>query len=164
MLPTFHIASLNRYTPNFSGVTQKLTWCQQFGLQVLPKWGNANILLLKKAVFRCFFGLNKFFRPNVWLSPIAYHTYLESYDTQLWFGLSGNHFSASYKAPDFCWQNRLNFLEHLTMSPIQFSLCWSMLKCTKKNRGLYDAAIYQDSHFWECHIFSSKGTISPIVS
>ena len=35
--PNFHMASLNRYTPNFSGVTQKLTWCQQFGLQVLPK-------------------------------------------------------------------------------------------------------------------------------
>ena len=34
---TFPIASLNRYTPNFSGVTQKLTWCQQFGLQIFPK-------------------------------------------------------------------------------------------------------------------------------
>ena len=37
MLPTFHIAHLNHYTPKFSGVPQKLTWCQQFGLQVLPK-------------------------------------------------------------------------------------------------------------------------------
>ena len=37
MPPTFPIASLNRYTPNFSGVTQKLTWCQQFGLQIFPK-------------------------------------------------------------------------------------------------------------------------------
>ena len=34
--PTFPIASLNRYTPNFSGVPQKLTWCQQFGLQIFP--------------------------------------------------------------------------------------------------------------------------------
>ena len=34
---TFPIASLNRYTPNFSGVPQKLTWCQQFGLQIFPK-------------------------------------------------------------------------------------------------------------------------------
>ena len=33
------------------------------------------------AVFRCFFGRNKFSRPNGRLSPIAYHTYLESYDT-----------------------------------------------------------------------------------
>ena len=24
--PTFHIASLNRHTPKFSGATQKLTW------------------------------------------------------------------------------------------------------------------------------------------
>ena len=48
MVPTFHIASLNRYTPNFSGVTPKLTWCQQFGLQVLPKWGDADFLLLKR--------------------------------------------------------------------------------------------------------------------
>ena len=37
MPPTFHIARLNRYTPNFSGVGQKLTWCQQFGLQIFPK-------------------------------------------------------------------------------------------------------------------------------
>ena len=28
MPPTFPMARLNRYTPNFSGVTQKLTWCQ----------------------------------------------------------------------------------------------------------------------------------------
>ena len=34
---TFPIARLNRYTPNFSGVPQKLTWCQQFGLQIFPK-------------------------------------------------------------------------------------------------------------------------------
>ena len=60
MLPTFRIARLNCYTPKFSGVPQKLTWCQQFGLQVLPKWGDANIWPLKKAVFRCFFGLKKF--------------------------------------------------------------------------------------------------------
>ena len=37
MPPTFHIARLNRYTPNFSGVTQKLTWCQPVGLQIFPK-------------------------------------------------------------------------------------------------------------------------------
>ena len=37
MPPTFPISSLNRYTPKFSGLTQKLAWCQQFGLQVLPK-------------------------------------------------------------------------------------------------------------------------------
>ena len=79
--PTFPIASLNRYTPNFSGVPQKLTWCQQFGLQIFPKWGDADICRLEMAVFRCFFGRNKFYRPNGRLSPIACHTYLESYGT-----------------------------------------------------------------------------------
>ena len=34
------------------------------------------------------------------------------------FGLSGNHFSASYKASDFCWQTIVNFLEHLRPSHI----------------------------------------------
>ena len=37
MPPTFPIARLNHYTPNFSGLPQKLTWCQQFGLQIFPK-------------------------------------------------------------------------------------------------------------------------------
>ena len=55
MPPTFPIASLNRYTPDFSGVPQKLTWCQQFCHQVLPKWGDADLCPLKGAVFRCFF-------------------------------------------------------------------------------------------------------------
>ena len=32
-----HIASLNRHTPNFSGVGLKLTWCQLFAVQGLPK-------------------------------------------------------------------------------------------------------------------------------
>ena len=81
MPPTFHIARLNRYTPNFSGVPQKLTWCQQFGLQIFPKWGDADICPLEMAVFRCFFGRNKFSRPNGRLSPIACLTYLESYGT-----------------------------------------------------------------------------------
>ena len=81
MPQTFPIASLNRYTPNFSGVPQKLTWCQQFGLQIFPKWGDADICPLEMAVFRCFFGQNKFSRPNGRLSPIACLTYLESYGT-----------------------------------------------------------------------------------
>ena len=68
---TFPIASLNRYTPNFSGVPQKLTWCQQFGLQIFPKWGDAHICPQKNAVFRCFFGQNKFSWSNGLLSPFA---------------------------------------------------------------------------------------------
>ena len=38
--------------------------------------------------------------PNDQLLPIAYYTYLES--SQLSFGLSGNYFSASYEASEFC--------------------------------------------------------------
>ena len=52
MPPTFHIASLNCYTPKFSGVPQKLIWCQKVGL---PKWGDADFCPRKKAVFMCFF-------------------------------------------------------------------------------------------------------------
>merc|ERR1712016_294618 len=81
MPPTFHIPRLNHYTPNFSGVPQKLTWCQQFDLQIFPKLGDADICRLEMAVFRCFFGQNKFSRPNGRLSPIACLTYLESYGT-----------------------------------------------------------------------------------
>ena len=54
MPPTFPIASLNRFTPEYSGVPQKLTWCQQFGLQVRPKWGNADFWPLKKVVLGIF--------------------------------------------------------------------------------------------------------------
>ena len=42
MPPTFYIASLHRYTPKVLKVLQKWIWCQQFGLQVLPKWGDAD--------------------------------------------------------------------------------------------------------------------------
>ena len=35
--PTFYIASLHSYTPKVLKVLQKWIWCQQFGLQVLPK-------------------------------------------------------------------------------------------------------------------------------
>ena len=113
MPPTFPIARLNHYTPNFSGLYQKLTWCQQFGLQIFPKWGDADICRLEMAVFRCFFGLNKFSRPNGRLSHIACHTYLKSLCINGQFWLSGNHFSASYEALDFCWQIGLNFLQYL---------------------------------------------------
>ena len=63
--PTSPIDSLNRYTPNFSGEPQKLTWSQWFVIQVLPKKGDANFLPLKKVVFRCFFLNNRFFGQTV---------------------------------------------------------------------------------------------------
>ena len=57
-----------------------------------------------------------FLRENV---PKAFHSYLESYDTQLSFGLSKKHFSASCEASEFCWQIGLNFLQHLRPYLIQ---------------------------------------------
>ena len=54
MPPTFPMASLNSYTPKFSGDTQKLTWCQQFGLQIFPKLGDAHICPQKNAVLGVF--------------------------------------------------------------------------------------------------------------
>ena len=45
-------------------------------------------------------GHDKF---HVWCCPTFSHKILaESYDTQLSFGLSGNHFGASYEASEFC--------------------------------------------------------------
>ena len=38
MPPSFHIAIFNRYTPKFSGVPQKLTRCQSFGLHIRACW------------------------------------------------------------------------------------------------------------------------------
>ena len=35
--PTFHKAHSNRYTPKISGVPQKMTWCQHFGVQDIQK-------------------------------------------------------------------------------------------------------------------------------
>ena len=55
---TFPIDSLNRYTPRISGLPQKLTWYQQFGVQIFAKWGDA-VFLHRKTLFLGFFGLNK---------------------------------------------------------------------------------------------------------
>ena len=37
---TFHIAHLNRHIRKILGVLLKMTWCQGFGVQSLPKSGN----------------------------------------------------------------------------------------------------------------------------
>ena len=122
MPPTFTVASVNHYTPMFTGIPQRLTWCQQFGLQIFPKWGDADFFHKEMAVFRCFFWLNKFSRSNGWLSPTACHTYLKSLCINGQFWLSGNHFSASYEASDFCWQIGLNFLQYLRPYRILFCI------------------------------------------
>ena len=44
----------NRYTPKYSGVPEKLTWFQQFGLKIFPKEGDADFLPQKNGVFRYF--------------------------------------------------------------------------------------------------------------
>ena len=62
--PTFHVASLKRYTPKFSGPPKKLTWCQPFGVQGLSKSGNPDLCPPKKAIWRCFFAQNRFSWPN----------------------------------------------------------------------------------------------------
>ena len=39
------------YTPNFSGLPLELTWCHQFGQQLLPKSGNPDSLPPQQAIF-----------------------------------------------------------------------------------------------------------------
>ena len=55
MPPTFHIASLNHFTPKFSGVPQKLTRYYRFGLQNQPKWGYSKSVSAQKGLFKRFF-------------------------------------------------------------------------------------------------------------
>ena len=78
-------------------------------------------LSAEKRCFQVFFGLNKCSQKNGRLSPVACHTCLESLCISGQFQLSGNHFSASYKASDFCWQTRLCCLQHLRPSHLQQS-------------------------------------------
>ena len=85
--------------------------------QVMPIF-----LPLKKANFRCLFGLNPFSRQKGRLSPSACHTYLKSLCINGQFWLSGNHFCASYEALDFCWQIGLNFLQYLRPYRILFCI------------------------------------------
>jgi len=78
MPPCFHIAHLKRYVPNISGVPQKLTWRNRFGLQLPPKWHDLNRVPPKKWIFRPFSVENNSFRPNGPLSPYTCYTYSES--------------------------------------------------------------------------------------
>ena len=100
-------------------------WCQQFGIQVLPKGADANFCHLEKAVFRCFFGLNRFSRSNSRLSSVACHPFLESLCISGQFRQSGNNFSASYNSSEFCWQIAVNPPQHLRPCHIE-ELCREM--------------------------------------
>ena len=93
----------SRGTPKFDlvsavwpPVTPKVRWCQ-----------------LLAAVFRWYFGLNKFSQPNGPLLSIACHPFMESLCINGQFRLSGNNFSASYEASDFYWQIAVNSPQHL---------------------------------------------------
>ena len=57
-------------TPKFSRVPQKFSCCQQFCLQLLPKWGDADFWPLRKAVLGVFWTTS-ISQQNVQLSPIA---------------------------------------------------------------------------------------------
>ena len=60
-LPTFHIAHLKRYVHKFSGVPQKLTCCERFGLQLLPNSEEFIFFHPGKAVFRGCFWTKRIF-------------------------------------------------------------------------------------------------------
>ena len=55
MPPTFHIASLNHYTPKISGLPLDV----DLESLVCPEWGDADILTLKKEVLGFFFCKNQ---------------------------------------------------------------------------------------------------------
>ena len=113
MPPCFHIAHLKRYVPNISGVPQKLTWRNRFGLQLPPKWHDLNRVPPKKWIFRPFFVENNFFRPNGPLSPYTCYTYSESLACWPSNELLWTNASASCDASEFCWQTLHHFLQYL---------------------------------------------------
>ena len=104
MPPCFHIAHLKRYVPNFSGVSQKLTWRDRFGLQLPPKWHDLNRVPPKQGIFRPFLVENQFSRLNGPLSPYTCYTYSESLACWPSNELLWTNVSASCDASEFCWQ------------------------------------------------------------
>ena len=81
-LPTFHIAHLKRYVHKFSGVPQKLTCCERFGLQLLPNSEDFIFVTPERPFLGVPFGQNQFSRRNGRLLPIACLIYSESYASQ----------------------------------------------------------------------------------
>ena len=68
---TFHIAHLKRYVHKFSGVPQKLTCCERFGLQLLPNSEECIFFTPERPFSGVVFGQREFSWPNGRLSPIA---------------------------------------------------------------------------------------------
>ena len=97
-------------------------------------------LQIEREVHQC-----KLFENMMYLWQYTCVPYLENYDTQLSFGLSGKHFSASY---EFCWQIRsfwtgfypqdLDFLGHFWTFFLQEEEClpphrnYSIQSCMKE--------------------------------
>ena len=115
-------------------------------------------LALEKRLF-CLFFWTKFSRPNGRLSPVACHTYLESLCISGQFQLSGNHFSASSKASDFCWQTRLDIPEHLTMTHMNIFTCGRQ-KCLAKTQAYCWRNKIMKSYFLQSFVlFSSTESV-----
>ena len=87
---------LKRYFHKFSGLPQKLTCCELFGLQLLPNSEECIFFTPERLFLGVVFGQKEFSRPNGKLLPTAYHTYSESYASKAKNGLSWSNFSASW--------------------------------------------------------------------
>ena len=95
-------------SPNFGQAKH----CQKGARRHIPPKGVCSLM---------YTGLFTFYGPSQYLSSFSRwrlkskknSIFTKLCDTQLSFGLSGNHFSASYEASEFCWQIVLNFLQHL---------------------------------------------------
>ena len=72
--PTFHIAHLKRYVHKFSGVPQKSTSCERFGLQLLPNSEECIFFTQERLFLGVVFGQKLFSWPNGRPSPIACQT------------------------------------------------------------------------------------------
>ena len=73
-----HIASLNRHTSKFSGIGLKITWCQPFAIQGLPKSGNPDCCPPKMAILSCSFivAKNQYSWPNGQFLPKKHVTHV----------------------------------------------------------------------------------------
>ena len=94
MPPIFHIAHLARYTPKFSGGTQKWIWCQRFCVQSHV----TQICATKKGNFGLFFHENNF--PGQTIN-FRLMTFPESYDLKGSFEVFWTPLSASCVPSDF---------------------------------------------------------------
>ena len=116
---TFHIASLKRYTPTFSGPPQQLTWCQPFCVQVLPKSGNSDSCT-QKAVFEVFFGTKSIFLAKQSTFAYSCHIYiLKAFFPVVNLANLGTLYVHPVIHPIFCNVLGINWQYQLKPCPIQ---------------------------------------------